>query len=355
MKLEEMKRIETGFYNTPIHKLENLSKIYGINIYIKRDDLTGYACGGNKLRKLDYLLKDALDNNCTVLLTYGGAQTNHGRLTAAVAARFGLKCGIIMDGPAPTKATGNLILDKMLGADLFFMDDTNFKNESKEIKKAKYKELVEKTTQEVVKNYEKQGHKVYLIPVGGSNPVGSAGYVLAAKEIKEQLKEKNLHIDYVFAGFGSVGTYGGLYLGCKYFNTGFIPIGISVSHKTEDDMKEKVDFIKETNEFLELGVEVNADDMWIEDGYVGVSYNVPDPLTRKYVYMMAREEAIILDACYTGKVFRGMIEMIEKGEISKDKNVLLLHTGGIPGLFSEGHEDAMQEELWGEPKNEFKL
>ncbi len=355
MKFEEMKRIETGFYDTPIHKLENLSKKYGINIFIKRDDLTGYACGGNKLRKLDYLLKDALDNNCTVLLTYGGAQTNHGRLTAAVAARFGLKCGIIMDGPAPQKATGNLILDKMLGADLFFMNDTGFKNEPEEIKEEKYKALVKKTTEEVVKSYEKQGHKVYLIPVGGSNPVGSAGYVMAAKEIKNQLKEKGLHIDYVFTGFGSVGTYGGLYLGSKYFDAGFTPIGISVSHKTEAYMKEKVDLIKETNELLELGVEVKVDDMWIEDSYVGISYNVPDPLTRKYVYMMAREEAIILDACYTGKAFRGMIEMIEKGEISKDKNVLLLHTGGIPGIFSEAHEDAMQEELWGEPKNEFML
>lgn len=134
MKVENLPRIETGFYNTPIHKLNNLSKKYGINIYIKRDDMTGIATGGNKLRKLDYLLKDALDKNCTVLLTYGGPQTNHGRLTAAVAARFGLKCGIIMDGPAPSKASGNLILDKMMGADLFFMDDSNFKDEAKEVK-----------------------------------------------------------------------------------------------------------------------------------------------------------------------------------------------------------------------------
>lgn len=355
MKIEMLERIETGFYNTPIHKLENLSKKYGVNMYIKRDDLTGYACGGNKLRKLDYLLKDALDQNCTVLLTYGGAQTNHGRLTAAVAARFNLKCGIIMDGPAPKKATGNLILDKIMGADLFFMDDTDFKDDPKEMKEEKYKMLVAKTTQEVVKRYEQQGEKVYLIPIGGSNPVGSAGYVMAAKEIKDQLESMNLHIDYVFAGFGSVGTYGGLYLGSKYFNADFKPIGISVSHKSEAYMKEKVDLIKETNEFLELGVEVTESDMWIEDKYVGIAYNVPDHVTREYVYMMAREEAIILDACYTGKVFRGMVEMIEKGEISKDKNVMLLHTGGLPGIFSEGHEDAMQDELWGDVKNEFKL
>lgn len=350
MKVENLPKIETGFYNTPIHKLNNLSTKYGINIFIKRDDMTGYATGGNKLRKLDYLLKDALDKNCTVLLTYGGPQTNHGRLTAAVAARFGLKCGIIMDGPAPKKATGNLILDKMMGADLFFMDDTNFKDEPKEVKSVKYKELTDKTTKEVVSMYESLGEKVYLIPVGGSSPLGAAGYVMAAKEIKDQLNEMNLKMDYVFTGFGSVGTYGGLYLGSKYFNAEFTPIGVCVSHKNEAEMQEKIDYIKEINSFLNLRVDVKREDMWIEDGYVGIAYNVPDPITRKYVYMMAREEAIILDNCYTGKTFRAMIEMIENGKIPRNKNIMLLHTGGVPGIFSEGHEDAMQDELWGKQK-----
>ncbi len=354
MKIENLPRIETGFYNTPIHKLNNLSKKYGIDIYIKRDDMTGFGMGGNKLRKLDYLLKDALDKKCTVLLTYGGPQTNHGRLTAAVAAKYGLKCGIIMDGPAPSKASGNLILDKMMGADLFFMDDTNFKDEPKEVKAIKYKELTEKTTKEVLEIYESQGEKVYLIPVGGSSPLGAAGYVMTAKEIKGQLNEMNLEIDYLFTGFGSVGTYGGLYLGAKYFNAGFTPIGVCVSHKNEAEMLEKVNYIKEINSYLGLDLEVKREDMWIEDGYVGIAYNVPDPLTRKYVYMMAREEAIILDNCYTGKVFRGMVEMIENGQISKDKKLMLLHTGGAPGLFSEGHSEAMQEELWTDQK-EFNL
>lgn len=354
MKVESLPRIETGFYNTPIHKLNNLSNKYGMNIYIKRDDMTGYATGGNKLRKLDYLLKDALDKNCTVLLTYGGPQTNHGRLTASVAARFGLKCGIIMDGPAPSKATGNLILDKMMGADLFFMDDRSFKDEPKEVKFVKYKELTDKTTREAIKMYESMGEKVYLIPIGGSSPLGAAGYVMAAKEIKNQLNEMNIKMDYVFTGFGSVGTYGGLYLGSKYFDAGFTPIGVCVSHKNEAEMQEKVDYIKEINTFLNLGADVQREDMWIEDGYVGISYNVPDPLTRKYVYMMAREEAIILDNCYTGKVFRAMVEMIEEGKISKDKNVLFLHTGGVPGLFSEEHAEAMQNELWNNQK-EYRL
>jgi len=355
MKIEQLQKIETGFLNTPIHKLENLSKKYGVNIYIKRDDMTGFAMGGNKLRKLDYLLKDALDNNCNVLLTYGGAQTNHGRLTAAVAARFGLKCGIIMDGPAPKKASGNLILDKMMGADLYFMDDKSFKDEPKEIYQEKYKQLVDKSTKEVVKFYEEQGDKVYIIPVGGSSPVGAAGYVMAAKEIKDQLEEMNVNMDYVFTGFGSTGTYGGLYLGAKYFNAGFTPIGIAVSNKNDLELQEKIDYIEETNKYLELGLDVKLDDMWIEKGFVGINYNVPDPETRKYVYMMAKEEAIILDPCYTGKTFRGMIEMIESCKIKQNSNIMFLHTGGAPGLFSESHQEAMQEELWGESQEQFKL
>lgn len=355
MKIEQLQKIDTGFLKTPIHKLENLSKKFDVNIYIKRDDLTGFALGGNKIRKLDYLLKDAIDNECTVLLTYGGPQTNHGRLTAAVAARFGLKCGIIMDGPAPKKASGNLILDKMLGADLFFMDDSNFKKESKEIYAEKYKQLLNKTTKKVIKMYEESGDKVYVIPVGGSSPLGAAGYVMAAKEIKDQLEEMKINMDYVFTGFGSVGTFGGLYLGAKYFNTGFTPIGIAVSHKNDSEIQEKVDYIKEANEFLELDVDVKLDDMWIEKGFVGISYNVPDSETRRYIYMMSREEAIILDPCYTGKTFRGMIEMIESGKIKKNSNIMLIHTGGAPGLFSEGHSEAMQRELWGEGQKEFIL
>jgi len=355
MKIDQLQKVDTGFLNTPIHKLDNLSNKYGVNIYIKRDDLTGLALGGNKLRKLDYLLKDALDNDCNVLLTYGGQQTNHGRLTAAAAAKFGLKCGIIMDGPAPKKASGNLILDKMLGADLFFMDDSNFKDESKENYKEMYKRLLDKTTQKVIKMYEEVGDKVYVIPVGGSSPLGAAGYVMAAKEIKDQLNEMKINMDYVFTGFGSVGTFGGLYLGAKYFDTGFTPIGIAVSNKTDLEIQEKVDYIEEINKFLELGLDVKIDDMWIERGYVGISYNVPDEETRKYVYMMAKEEAIILDPCYTGKTFRGMIEMIESGRIKKNSNVMLIHTGGSPGLFSEGHSEAMQQELWGESQKEFVL
>lgn len=356
MKLEDLQKVQTGFLNTPIHELKNINKEYeSTKIFIKRDDLTGIGFGGNKIRKLDYLVKDAIDNNCTVLLTYGGPQTNHGRLTAAVATKFGLKCGIIMDGLPPETATGNLVLDKMMGADLFFMDDSNLKNLPREEYKEKYKMLKKKTTDEVIKSYQSKGEKVYTIPVGGSSIIGAAGYIMAVKEILDQLDKSKTNIDYVVTGFGSTGTFGGLYLGAKYFNAPFEVIGISVSKKTDEELQEKVDYINKVSKYFNLNINVDFDDVWVERSFVGNGYNIPDEETRKYIYKMAKQEAVILDPCYTGKVFRGLSEMIDKGKIKKGSNILFLHTGGSPGIFSAEHLKEMQSELWEEEKNIFKI
>lgn len=355
MKLEQLQKVQTGFLNTPIHELKSISQKYKTKILIKRDDLTGFALGGNKLRKLDYLVKDAIDNNCSVLLTYGGPQTNHGRLTAAAAVRFGLKCGIIMDGIPPQKASGNIVLDKMMGADLFFMDDSNFKSCSRDVYKEKYAALKEKTTSEVIKMYEEKGEKVYPIPVGGSSEIGAAGYIMAVKEILGQLKEKNEKVDYLVTGFGSTGTFGGLYLGAKHYDAPFEIVGISVSEKTDEDLQEKVDYINKVSKYFDLDINVKYEDVWVERGFVGNGYNIPDEVTRKYIYEMAREEAIILDPCYTGKTYRGLIELIKNKKIKEGSTVLLLHTGGVPGIYSNEHLEAMQKEIWNSEKKVFKL
>ncbi|MCK5763515.1 MAG: D-cysteine desulfhydrase family protein [Clostridiales bacterium] len=354
MKFCELKSVSTGFLDTPLHLLENLSKnVEKCNIYIKRDDLTGFASGGNKLRKLDYLVGDALDNGCTALLTYGGIQTNHGRLTAAAAARYGLKCGIIMDGPPPEKISGNLVLDKMMGADLFFMDDTDFKNSANY--NEKYSRLKEKTTKEVIDYYEEIGDAVYTIPVGGSSIVGAVGYIDAAKEIGAQLDEMNIDIDYLVTGYGSVGTFAGLYLGSKMINAKYEVIGICVSEKSDDVINDNIKYMNSISEKLELNIDVERKDIWIEKDFVGKGYNIPDKETREYMYKMASEEAIILDPCYTGKVFKGMMELIKSGKIKKGSNVLFMHTGGFPGIYSEEHLKEINKDLWNEQKNVFKL
>ena len=354
MKISKLKSVSTGFLDTPIHLLENISKEVGkCNIYIKRDDLTGFASGGNKLRKLDYLVGDALDNNCTVLLTYGGLQTNHGRLTAAAAARYGLKCGIIMDGFPPEKISGNLVLDKMMGADLFFMDDKDFKNS--ENYEEKYKLLKEKATKNVIDIYEKAGEKVYIIPIGGSSDIGAVGYINTAKEIGTQLDEMNIDIDYLVTGYGSVGTFAGLYLGSKMIEAKYEVLGICVSEKSENVINENIKYMNNTSEKFELNINIEREDIWIEKGFFGEGYNIPDKKTREYIYKMARNEAIILDPCYTGKVFRGMMELIESNKIKKGSNVLFMHTGGFPGIYSEEHLNEINKDLWNEPKKVFKL
>jgi D-cysteine desulfhydrase family pyridoxal phosphate-dependent enzyme len=342
MKIFE--KLSTGMLNTPIHKLENISRDLECNIYIKRDDLTGYAFGGNKLRKLDYLLADALNKSCDTLLTYGGPQTNHGRLTAAVAARFGLKCIIIMDGDKPEKPTANLILDKMMNAELHFLNDTQFRNQDNYSQI--YQSLKDKKTAEVIKEYEKSGHKIYTIPVGGSSTLGALGYFDASTEINEQIKNMGVNLDCLVVAYGSAGTYAGLLLGKKHLGLDYSVIGISVSHKSDKMIQKDICYMNDISQEFDLGIEITDEDIWIENGFVQNGYNIPDKKTRQCIYYVAKKEAIILDPCYTGKAFNGMMSLIQTGSIKRGSNVLFLHTGGTPGIFSEGHLSEFQKELW---------
>ncbi|MDW7669643.1 MAG: D-cysteine desulfhydrase family protein [Bacillota bacterium] len=329
--MEKIDKMQTGFLDTPIHKLDNISKDLGCNIYIKRDDMTGYAFGGNKLRKLDYLLKDALDRGCDTLLTYGGPQTNHGRLTASVAARFGMKSIIIMEGKRPEVASGNIILDLMMKADLYFADSIEKKDSLR---------------QEVIKEYESQGHKIYEIPVGGSSELGILGYFDAVEEINSQIDKLNIDLDFIVCGYGSAGTYGGLLLGQKYFDNKYKVIGISVSEKSEEQIFNDLKYINSASDKYKMGIKVTRDDLWIEKGFVGNGYNIPDEDTRKVIYYVAGKEAVILDPCYTGKAFRGMMNLIKKGKIAPNSNLLFIHTGGTPGIYVKEHLEEFQKELW---------
>ena len=338
--MKKIDKIETGFLNTRIHKLSNISKDLNCNIYIKRDDMTGFAFGGNKLRKLDYLIKDALDKDCDTLLTYGGPQTNHGRLTASVASRFGMKCIILMDGKKPKEDTGNLILDKMMNADLYFIDDTEVKEDEKSESK---KDILRKT---VIKKYEKQGHKVYEIPVGGSSELGILGYFDAIEEINNQSINLNIEFDYILCGYGSAGTYGGLLLGKKYFNKKYKIIGIAVSEKSKEQIFNHIEYMNSAAEKYEMNINIIEKDLWIEKDFVGKGYNIPDKETRNTIYYVANKEAVFLDPCYTGKAFRGMISLIKEEKIQKNSNILFIHTGGTPGLYTKEHLIEIQKDLW---------
>ena len=353
--LDLIPKCNVGILNTPIQKLEHLSEKLGINLYIKRDDLNGLAFGGNKLRKLDYFICEAVQQGATRILTYGSNQSNHGRLTAAAAAKFGMKCTILMDELPPEKATGSLLIDRILGADIVFMDDADFRNDEEADYLEKMRKLYSQVTNALKKEYESKGETVYIIPEGGSSPVGALGYFYAAKEIKNQLEEMGVKMDYVATVLGSTATFGGLILGSKFFNIDFTCIGVDMAPHSEYATGRRVAFINRVSEYWGLGINITRDDFILESSAGGLGYNVPDAKTREYIYLMARAEGILLDPCYTAKAFGGIVEMTKEGRLEKNSNVLLIHTGGLPGIFAEEHVDAMQEELWSGEKRVFRL
>lgn len=330
-----MKKVQCAALPTPIQKLENITKKVNANIYIKRDDMTGLGLGGNKLRKLDYLVADAIENKCNVLLTYGGVQTNHGRLTAAAAAKFNMKSVIVCFGNEPKDESGNLILDKMLNADVRFVQIDLNDNKDKVF------ERLNTVTENIVKQYEKKGDKVYIIPIGGSNTIGTYGYIECVKEILNQ----NIQIDYVVTALGSGGTFSGLWLGAKYYKAPFEVIGISVGQRGDNANKDLVKLINETSEKNNLGIECKENDIWVEDKYFGKGYNIPDAKTREIIYYLAQTEGIFVDPCYTAKAFNGMLDLIKIGKIKPNKNILFIHTGGAPALYTTEHLKEIQADV----------
>ncbi|MDF2521379.1 MAG: 1-aminocyclopropane-carboxylate deaminase [Clostridia bacterium] len=320
---------------TPIHFLPTLSKELGVELYIKRDDLTPFGAGGNKLRKLEYLLYDAVQKGATTLLTVGGAQTNHGRLTAAVAAKYGMKCVIVSIDDYPGEISANILLDAIMGAEVVLK-----KNDGSDIL-LQYAE----TAAAVKVRYEAMGEKVYEIPMGGSNTVGMLGYYECAEEITAQAKEIGIEDAILYAGVGSMGTYMGLYCGLKNEGSPLGLTGIAILPFNEDSDKHIVEYFNQIKEEYNLTINASRQDFNIETGYIRGGYNNPDAAVRSAIYRMARAEAIILDPCYTGKVFAGILDMIDEGRIKKGEKVIMLHTGGMPGIYTKHHRVEFEKEL----------
>ena len=320
---------------TPLEYLPGVSKDLGVEFYIKRDDLTNLGVGGNKLRKLEYLLKDAQNQGCTMLLTLGGAQTNHGRLTAAVAAKFGMKCAIVCVDSYPGELSANLLLDRLMGAEVILKKDDG-RPES---------EQFAETAAAVKARYEAQGEKVYEIPIGGSSDVGMLGYYECAMELTEQAKAMGLEDATVISAVGSIGTYMGLYCGLKNENSPLDLIGVAISPFLEGKDKRIVEYFNSVKEKYGMTIDAKREDFHIEKDYTFGAYNNPVKEVRDTVCYMASREAIILDPCYTGKVFAGIIDMIRDGKIQKGEKIIMLHTGGLPGIYTKHHRVELEAEL----------
>ena len=322
---------------TAIEYLPTLSRELGIELYIKRDDLTSWGAGGNKLRKLEYLVADALEQGATMLLTVGGAQTNHGRLTAAVAAKCGLKCAIAAIDEYPGEVSANILLDRIMGCDLILKSDDG-RDENLQF---------EELCAQLIAEYEAKGEKVYYIPMGGSNALGALGYYDCAVELTEQAEALGISDARVIDAVGSMGTYMGLYCGLKNESSPLRLTGIAISPFGDYKEKRIVNYFNEMKETYGMEIDAVREDFDIVKDYTRGAYNNACAEVREAIGLMAQKEAILLDPCYTGKAFAGLVEMVKEGRIAQGEKVIFLHTGGFPGLYTRHHREAFEEELLG--------
>ena len=318
MKLDALPRWPLAQLPTPIERAPRLSKELGVTILIKRDDQTGLALGGNKTRKLEFLLADALSANAGTLLTTGAPQSNHCRQTAAAAARAGLKCILVLPGQAKPRDTGNLLLDGILGAQFIWAGE----------------ESREAALQQAFEAEQALNHRPYLIPYGGSNPLGVSAYVAAMREFLAQ----GVQADTIVFPSSSGGTQAGLVVGARAFGFRGVLHGVSVDQSHTALASKVAALANETARFLDLAVTVAPSDILADDRFTGEGYAVMGQAEREAIYLFAQTEGILLDPVYTGRAAAGLLHMVRHGEIGPRQRVLFWHTGGIPALWAYGHQ-----------------
>ncbi|HSH03077.1 MAG TPA: D-cysteine desulfhydrase family protein [Anaerolineae bacterium] len=303
---------------TPIEPLPRLSKhLGGPEIYVKRDDLTGLATGGNKTRKLEFLIADALAKDCDHLVTIGSIQSNHCRQTAAAAAKMGLGCTLILRGSPPQTAVGNLLIDQLLGAHIYWAPD---------------KETAPTIVEEVIQELKTLGRTPYLIPYGGSNVMGATGYVLAMQELNQQLDQLNLNIDFILTASSSGGTQAGMVVGAHAYQIRSQILGISID-QSASNLKAQVGALA-TATATHLGLDTLAanDLVNANDDYLGEGYAIVGEQEQEAIQLTAQKEGLLLDPVYTGRAMAGLIDLIRWGAFTRRQTVLFWHTGGTAAL-----------------------
>lgn len=323
--LSRFSRVRLTQAPTPIEYLPRLSRFLGgPDIYIKRDDNTGLATGGNKTRKLEFLVGQALALGATHIVTQGATQSNHVRQTIAAANRFGLRTTALLEervsGAHPDYyANGNVLLDRILGARIEYRPSGLDMNQELETVGAALRE---------------KGERPYLIPGGGSNAVGALGYVVCAQEIVAQSREAGVRFDHVVHATGSTGTQAGLVAGLQSLESGIPVLGISVRAPRQKQEENVLRLARQTWELLSLRGELAAETVVANSDYVGEGYGLPTPGMIEAVELLARHEGILLDPVYTGKGFAGLVDLIRKGHFTQGQKILFVHTGGAVGLFA---------------------
>jgi len=330
VSFDKSEKVPLAFLPTPLEYAKNLTKMLkGPKIFFKRDDCTGLAFGGNKARKLEYIMADVLEKHADTIITIGGLQSNWARQTAAAARKLGLKIILVLNAKEPEEYQGNLLLDSILGCDIRFKPYTD-EDEQRE-------EAGEETsiTRDIVEEVKKNGGIPYEIPLGGGTPLGNLGYINAIKELKKQSEEKNINIDYIVSAVGTGGTQAGIELGLKLYKMNTKCYGISISQHVKPKSQEIADLCNQTIKYFKLECnQFSPDKIVINYDYIGKGYAIPTNECVVAIHTVAQTEGIILDPVYTGKAMAGLIDLIKKGKFKKDENIVFLHTGGTTANFA---------------------
>ena len=316
MVIKQLPREHFAHLPTVIEPLPNLSAfLNGPRLFIKRDDQTGLAFGGNKTRKLEFLVAEAKANSAKTLITTGALQSNHCRQTAAAAARFGMDCILVLVGKPPQSPSANLLLDLLMNAEIVWTE----------------KSTRDETLQEVFEEATKAGKRPYLVPYGGSSPVGATAYAFAIQELLEQ----KFRPDWIVFASSSGGTQAGMVAGVRAFGFGGKILGISVD-ETQDVLKPRVAYLAtEVLERMGIAQNISPDEIIINDDFLGGGYGVMGKKEIESIKLFARKEGILLDPVYTGKAAAGLVSLIQNNFFPTDSTVLFWHTGGTPSLFAD--------------------
>jgi D-cysteine desulfhydrase family pyridoxal phosphate-dependent enzyme len=319
-------RVRVANLPTPLEDAPRLSAaLGGPRILIKRDDLTGLAFGGNKTRKLEWLLGEAQAAGADCVITLGAGQSNHCRQTAAAAAKAGLVCYLILYPPFHGEGQGNLLLDDLLGATLLRVESRDGG-------------AVKAATDDLIARLRAEGKRPYLVPVGGSTPTGALGYVLGAIELGDQLAAASIRPSRVYVSSGSAGTQSGLVVGAAGTGASYRIFGITPGDKTANLAPKVASLSNETAALLGLAARFTTSDLVVDDGYAGPAYGTLTPECAEAIRLVAQTEGVLLDPVYVGKAMAGLINHIRRGDVGRDESVVFIHTGGTPALFAYATE-----------------
>jgi L-cysteate sulfo-lyase len=324
-------RLKFAHLPTPIEGLPRLSAaLGGPKIYVKRDDQTGLAFGGNKTRKLEFLLADAQAIGAKTLITAGAIQSNHCRQTAAAAARYGFDCILVLVGDEPAFPSGNLLLDRFFGAEIVWTS----------------REHRDEVLQTANEKAQEEGRQPYLIPYGGSNPIGAAAYVYAIKELIDQCKQSPLDgrlPNWIVFPSSSGGTQAGMVVGGRTYGLPGSILGISVDEPAGILQSRVAELANATAAHLGENLVFNASDILVNSDYLGKGYAVIGRPEQEAMRLFARREGLLLDPVYTGRAAAGLIDLVRRGYFNQEDSILFWHTGGAPALFVDRYRDLILE------------